>query len=666
MNSIRSSQQAKIFFGSVITWCVLSTIYFTAVIDNRTMIASTHLRFGTSFAPSRSKRSISEKDKQRRHSFLFKEGFKFSQQPYKRKIRPDNNQPNSFASELEYIVSDDKDPVIEVQQTRDSRHAADVSNFEKNFETRENDSLPNIMHQHRTSSSGDPHANNASLEKNIVYQFQTEEIIGKQSVTAEGTEEELPIEKNTVSLDYDVREEMENQKGAVNELVTTDLVDEHVTMNMAVVGLNRNVVSSSEEKSGQSEGNGIQLAVSVNITTSFNESEALDGPSTTGSSERAQNHEVSEEKTVMLVSKHDDSVNDSKSEVDSVEVEVPATEGKSMEAPACDMMHLANGRFFWRNRMRLVDKDKSEICGPKILIIGSMRCGTNTIAEMLLKHPRIQLNSCNLVNTQGGCNENMFQAALKQGLIFEGHDFTHGRRKMPNGWLDQFGKRLPMTDGINTMTFDKSPSYMDVSIFPDVVEYAKAHLPNAKIVATLCNPAERLYSEYHYMLEKSRFHFSQFYNDNAIDPPNNFSDFVKLLKPDNPICNEKRGFCDSNQAQYLKKGEYLNNLRPWFDGYGDQNVLVVDMDDDPTNIVKRLLEHVGPAILPESEYPWEEIAASFRKSAYAGRSSSYEHFHEDMEWLQQHYAPHNEELAVALGVDWPRKWNCRLTGTCEY
>jgi hypothetical protein len=279
----------------------------------------------------------------------------------------------------------------------------------------------------------------------------------------------------------------------------------------------------------------------------------------------------------------------------------------------------------------------------------------------------MRFNSCNLKNTMGGCRVGWFQGALKQGEVFDGDDFTHVRRRMSNGWLDEFGKRLPASDGVTTFTFDKSPSYMDISFFPEVTEYAKAHLPNAKIVATLCNPAERLYSEFHSLLAEPYQGYKQLYWDNGVEPPTDFGAFVNLFH-DEGICSEKEGFCDTNQKQYLKQGSYLHNLRPWYDAYGQENVLVVNMDDEPSKIVKSLLQLVGNDLLPEAEYPWEEVAEPFATNvnkAYEGRVSSYQYFNDEMQWLEEHYSQQNEDLAQFLDEDWPRRWNCRLNGDCD-
>jgi hypothetical protein len=350
---------------------------------------------------------------------------------------------------------------------------------------------------------------------------------------------------------------------------------------------------------------------------------------------------------------------------EAIVMEISST--SSSQQPTCDLLPLAGGRYFWRNRQRLVDRDKTKICGPKVLIIGAKKCGTTNIADMLMRHPRVKVNSCNLKNTMGGCREGWFQGALKQGIMFNGDDFTHKRRYLPNGWLDEFGKRLPSTDGVHTMTIDKSPSYMDISFFPDVAEYAKAHLPNAKIVATLCNPAERLYSEWKSLPFETHDGYKQLYRDNDVEPPADFASFVNYFRDDS-VCKEKEGFCETHRKQYLKQGDFLQNLQPWYDIFGKENVLVVNMDERPANIVKDLLQHVGHDLLPESEYPWDQVAQPYATNVneeYEGRGSSYLHFDDAMTWLERYYSPQNEELAKDMRADWPMRWNCRLNGNCD-
>mmetsp|Transcript_29962 Transcript_29962/g.72667 ORF Transcript_29962/g.72667 Transcript_29962/m.72667 type:complete len:537 (-) Transcript_29962:1744-3354(-) len=340
----------------------------------------------------------------------------------------------------------------------------------------------------------------------------------------------------------------------------------------------------------------------------------------------------------------------------------------SSSSSSCDLIPIEGGRFMYRNRVRIADKELTHICGPKVLFIGAQKCGTDTVADLLLNHPRIVLNQCSLVNTKGGplsCHPPWFQRT-KQGNYFNVPDLTHHRREDSEGWLNTLARRMPLTDGVNKTTFEKSPTYLETQIFPDVAEEAHKVLPNAKIVATLCNPAERLYSEFHHPGP-----LPQFYLDNGLNPPKNFGQFVDLLKPTNPICDDKDkvGFCEANRKMYLSKGEYIDNLRPWIETYGHDNVLMLNMDDSPEQTVKRLLHHVG---LPEDEYPWETLSTTDvyrnRNLRYEGRSSGYKYFESHMKWLEEYYAPYNDALIDQLkvmdgtdesyNINWPSQWNC--------
>ena len=74
----------------------------------------------------------------------------------------------------------------------------------------------------------------------------------------------------------------------------------------------------------------------------------------------------------------------------------------SSSSSSCDLIPIDGGRFMYRNRVRIADKELTHICGPKVLFIGAQKCGTDTVADLLLNHPRIVLNQCSLINTKGG------------------------------------------------------------------------------------------------------------------------------------------------------------------------------------------------------------------------------------------------------------------------
>ena len=294
----------------------------------------------------------------------------------------------------------------------------------------------------------------------------------------------------------------------------------------------------------------------------------------------------------------------------------------------------------------------------------TVKCGTNTIGELLIRHPRMKMNACDEPSKAAHCNADSFQGSGPDS-IWEGHHLTHIRGNRPTEWSKRWGAFLPSTDGRNNMTFDKSPSYLDTVFFPDVAAFAHRYVPNAKVVVTLCNPTERVYSEWNHAqrLEDARLRRTKFYTNCNITAPTNFSEFVDLLSYDHPLCPIRTSFCYEHRKHYLWTGKYLSSLEPWLEYYGTDNVLVVNMESDARKTVQKLLDHIGPDLPPE-EYPWDTLEDGdnkhYHNDNYNGRSSGYDNHPEAMKKLDHYYAPHNEVLAHALNVEWPRLWNCRV------
>ena len=61
-----------------------------------------------------------------------------------------------------------------------------------------------------------------------------------------------------------------------------------------------------------------------------------------------------------------------------------------------------------------------------------------------------------------------------------------------SGWVVQLPSDI---DGVRNFTLEKSPSYMETQLYPLVAARVNRWLPNVKLLFTVCDPAERLYSE---------------------------------------------------------------------------------------------------------------------------------------------------------------------------
>jgi hypothetical protein len=339
----------------------------------------------------------------------------------------------------------------------------------------------------------------------------------------------------------------------------------------------------------------------------------------------------------------------------------------------CDTLPLQGGHNVWyetTGEVIQLHKHADVICGPKVLIVGAMKCGSNTLGHLIAKHPRVKVNTCPapkfIGDKETGCNDAAFQGRLDD--IWEGHDMSIHKSLDPDTWLEKWTHRLPWTDGKNNITIDKSPSYFSVMEFPNIANEVKQLLPNAKIAVSVCNPAYRLYSEYNHNMDQRPEGFLDFYRDKGVDLPYDFQTFVDLLfqTEDSEVCQRLPRFCERNRIFYLRKGEYSTNLKAWQDAYGKENILVVDMMENQRDIAAKLLSLVGHDLLPPNEYPWNEVKRNtevdFKSAAanYTGRSSAVEQYPDHIVRLEQYYAPFNTELADMIGRDFPLEWNRKV------
>jgi Sulfotransferase domain len=271
------------------------------------------------------------------------------------------------------------------------------------------------------------------------------------------------------------------------------------------------------------------------------------------------------------------------------------------------------------------------------------------------------------------CNTQNFQGTTAPSWGFwEGNDLRYHNHS--ETWLSDWTRRLPWTDGIHNITVDKSPSNLNTLKHPEIPRMAKELLPNAKIVATLCKPSTRMFSEFEYhMVPKRHYHLENEFEKFGRKTPDNFVDFahanlacLKLAEQKYEKEPESEEYCEQLLNDYLRIGEYVRHLQPWYEQYGEQNVLVLDMEQDSESKVSALLSHVGEDILPPEEYPWHELEDNgsedgefFTNENYQGRDSIFQEHPGVIGRLEVHFAPFNEALAVMIGDDFPLSWNNR-------
>ena len=236
------------------------------------------------------------------------------------------------------------------------------------------------------------------------------------------------------------------------------------------------------------------------------------------------------------------------------------------------------------------------VCGPQIIIGGAMKCGTNTLGNLLAQHPRVKLRTCEFPAWAKGlgrlkyCNDTFAQGRTVNGKVvrvWESHYFTHRTANNPDAYMDHgspnlkwFANLIAHTDGQRDITFEKAPSYLDLHEHPHVAEHIKRMLPHAKIIFSVCDPAERLFSEFNHVMKWEAADFRQRFLEIGTQPPRTFSEFISLLGEASDFCRpgtKTRPYCQAIRRQYHQKGAYAANIDKWFGVLGRENVLVLDM-----------------------------------------------------------------------------------------
>ena len=362
------------------------------------------------------------------------------------------------------------------------------------------------------------------------------------------------------------------------------------------------------------------------------------------------------------------------------ELLTPTAAPTSAICPACDQLKLPSERYQWDDvlvkSVPVTSGNFSTICGPRFLIVGAMGCGTDTLGSLLLQHPRVKTNPCRDPKDPF-CNADYFTAGITlEGKLdlWESHGLSLEFAKDPLDWQKKFTQRLPSTDGMNGVgefTIDKSPSYFNTDMFPGIVGRAKELLPNAKVVISLCNPAERLYHEFVAGNNNNdnktsdadsvgRQYELSLYEKHGVVMPTDFTEFVNMLKPLSKVCIKKPQFCEELKRFKLHTGEYHAHVRKWRAEFGHEQVLVLNMEDTIRQKAKKMVDF-GDSCTPPEEYPWGIFrrlsSGRFFDETYTDSGIGYSDHAEAMKWLYDYYADHNHALAQELNLDWPLLWN---------
>jgi hypothetical protein len=232
---------------------------------------------------------------------------------------------------------------------------------------------------------------------------------------------------------------------------------------------------------------------------------------------------------------------------------------------------------------------------PGFVIIGAPKCGTTYLYHLLSKHPHVEPAACK--------ETHYFNLLFEKGTEWYRQCFLPSRQK----------------DGQWTITGEATPDYL---FHPHVAKRMARVIPEARLIALLRNPVDRMYSDYHFFLVRHGRQKGTFEETIA----------AYLDRP-----HENRVF---------EPGNYVDHLLRWARFFSREQILVLKSEDffeRPQQTLKRVLDFLE---LPD----WEPEASALRDKLNKG---SYEQTMDPSvrQRLEEYFEPHNRRLYEFLGVD---------------
>ena len=202
---------------------------------------------------------------------------------------------------------------------------------------------------------------------------------------------------------------------------------------------------------------------------------------------------------------------------------------------------------------------------PDFLVIGTMRGGTTSLYQSLVRHPRVA------------------GAVLDKEVHYFDLNATRDERwyraRFPTrAWLD----RRARAAGGPVLVGESTPYYL---FHPAVAERVAHRLPQVRAVVLLRDPVERAWSHYRHEVDIG---CETLPFDAALDaePRRLDGEEERLLR--DPAATS---FAHQHHA-YVSRGRYARQLRRWFDALGRDRVLVLRSEDlyaDPAATFARVL-----------------------------------------------------------------------------
>ncbi len=241
--------------------------------------------------------------------------------------------------------------------------------------------------------------------------------------------------------------------------------------------------------------------------------------------------------------------------------------------------------------------------GPDFIFIGGQKCGSTSMYNYLIEHPKI------------------LPATKKQVHFFDRY-FDKG--------IDWYLAQFPAIRQ-DDITGEATPSYLFHPLVPQLVS---KFLPEVKLIVVLRNPVDRLISHYNMLLRKNTESLS-LEAALACEIERTQFDWNKI------IMGETYDYKTYNRYSYLSRGIYVEQLKRWMTLVAKEQFIILTSEEffrSPATILNQVFEFLGLSHYQLDEY------IPYGKAVYPAISQSIRHT------LAEFYRPYNQQLEEYLGM----------------
>jgi hypothetical protein len=198
---------------------------------------------------------------------------------------------------------------------------------------------------------------------------------------------------------------------------------------------------------------------------------------------------------------------------------------------------------------------------PNFLVIGAQKAGTTALYHYLKQHPQIYMSSI---------KEPHF-------FSFEGEEAVGlGRGRNTTDHITDIKAYRKLFEGVSVETAvgEASPSYIYI---PQSSERIRHHVPDAKLIAVLRDPADRAYSNFLYAIKLGR------------EP---LTDFARALREEETRVQNGWGAF----WHYQRKGFYYEQLKRYFDRFDRGQIkiyLYEDLNTEAGGVLRDIFSFLG-------------------------------------------------------------------------